>query len=79
MDRMENAINDWNDSIHGSAAVNTDPALTSKWMEMDLYAHIGTAYLIVTLFRPSPRNREPNSENLMKTFAAAVKVADGYV
>lgn len=78
MDKMEQAINAWDDEVHRSASLNTDTTLSSQWMEMDLYAYIATPYIIVTLFRPSPRVREPSSQNLMKAFSAAVKVADGY-
>jgi hypothetical protein len=75
---MEKAINDWDDEVHRLASLNTDSTLTSQWAEMDLYAHIATPYIIVTLFRPSPRIREPSCQNLIKAFVAAVKVADGY-
>lgn len=78
MARMEKDINDWDAEVHHSAASNSDPSMNSQWAEMDLYAHIATPYIIVTLFRPCPRIREPNCENLMKAFVAAVKVADGY-
>ncbi|RDW65963.1 hypothetical protein BP6252_09598 [Coleophoma cylindrospora] len=78
MNRMEQAIYNWNDEVHRSAALNQDPSMNSTWAEMDLYAHIATPYTIVTLFRPCPRTKKPSSQNLMKAFVAAVKVADGY-
>jgi hypothetical protein len=78
MDSMEKAIHEWDDEVHRSAASNMDPSLNSQWAEMDLYANIATPYIIVTLYRPSPRIREPTCQNLMKAFIAAVRVADGY-
>jgi hypothetical protein len=78
VDRMEKSIYDWNDEVHRTAAANQDSSMNSTWAEMDLYADIATPYTIVTLFRPSPRTKDPSSQNLMKAFVAAVKVADGY-
>jgi hypothetical protein len=52
MSQMEKNINDWDDEVHRSAASNTDIKLSSQWAEMDLYAHIATPYIIVTLYRP---------------------------
>lgn len=75
MKRMEAMIDSWRDEVHWSAALNdSDPA----WEEMCLYANIAHDYIIVTLFRPSPRMKEPTCEDLMKAFIAGVAVAEGY-
>ncbi|KAL2001136.1 hypothetical protein VTN02DRAFT_2203 [Thermoascus thermophilus] len=76
--KTEACINTWHDEVHRSAALNTDPSKKSQWEEMCLYADIARNYLIVTLFRPNPRVKEPRCENLMKAFIAGVGVADGY-
>ncbi|KAL2006964.1 hypothetical protein VTN00DRAFT_8402 [Thermoascus crustaceus] len=78
MHKMEVSINTWYDEVHLSAALNTDPTKKSQWEEMCLYADIARDYIIVTLFRPNPRVKEPRCENLMKAFIAGVGVADGY-
>lgn len=78
MHRMEASINTWHDEVRLSAALNTDPTKKSQWEEMCLYADIARDYIIVTLFRPNPRVKEPRCENLMKAFIAGVGVADGY-
>ena len=78
MDAMHKAIYDWDNIVHQCAASNSDPSTSSKWAEMDLYAHIATPYVIVTLYRPCPRNKDPKCEDLMKAFRASMKVADGY-
>jgi hypothetical protein len=78
MEATDAALINWNHEVHQAAAVNEDPDMEVRWKEMQLYADIGYAYLLVTLYRPSPRIREPNKTNLMKAFVAAVQVADGY-
>lgn len=78
MDLIEAKINNWDQEIHLSASLNTDPRKTSQWEEMCLYANIARDYVIVTLFRPTPQTKEPTCENLMKAFHAGIGVADGY-
>ena len=78
MSKMEAAIYEWDAEVHQSAASNTDPSTNSKWAEMELYANIAKDYIIITLFRPCPRIKDPSCQNLMKVFVAAVRVADGY-
>jgi hypothetical protein len=78
MDQMAAAINSWHDEVHWAATLNIDPAKMSQWEEMCLYAKIARDYITVTLFRPSPRVKNPNCEHLMKAFIAGVGVADGY-
>ncbi|OJI99492.1 hypothetical protein ASPVEDRAFT_81104 [Aspergillus versicolor CBS 583.65] len=78
MDEIESRINHWHQEIHWSASLNTDSTMISQWEEMSLYADIARNYIIVTLFRPSPRIPEPTPTNLMKAFLAGVGVAEGY-
>lgn len=78
MDAIETRINNWNQETHWSASLNTDPRKASQWEEMCLYADIARDYVIVTLFRPTPRTKEPTCENLMKAFHAGIGVANGY-
>ncbi|KAF9886552.1 hypothetical protein FE257_011324 [Aspergillus nanangensis] len=78
MDAIEGKINSWNHEVHWSASLNTDPQKISQWEEMCLYADIARDYIIVTLFRPSPRIKEPTCDNLMKAFLAGIGVAGGY-
>lgn len=75
---QERVILDWKSEVLGTKEQNTDPEMQLQWSEMGLYAEIATAYIIVTLFRPCPRIKEPTAENLIKAFAAAVEVANGY-
>lgn len=77
MAHQEHTILEWKAEIHEATKQNTDQALQSQWDEMKLYSTIATDYILVTLFRPCPRLKEPPSENLMKAFSAAVGVADG--
>jgi len=78
MGEIESRINHWHQEIHWSASLNTDSTMVSQWEEMSLYADIARNYIIVTLFRPSPRIPEPTPDNLMKAFLAGVGVAEGY-
>jgi hypothetical protein len=76
MQRMELAINTWKVEFQWFSAMRDgDPVA----QEMHLYADIAHAYIIVTLFRPAPRVKEPSCENLMKAFIAGVNVAKGYL
>ncbi|KAK0388619.1 hypothetical protein NLU13_4862 [Sarocladium strictum] len=77
MDHQEQAITNWNKEIHSSCSLNTDARAQSQWDEMQLYSDIATAYILVTLFRPCPRIKQPSADNLIKAFSAAVEVADG--
>lgn len=77
MDHQEHTILAWKAEIHDRTARNTDAASQSLWDEMQLYADIACDYILVTLFRPCPRLRDPPTTNLLKAFAAAVGVADG--
>ncbi|RFU24692.1 hypothetical protein B7463_g11645, partial [Scytalidium lignicola] len=75
MKRMESAIDNWRDEVHWSLSLkDNDPSSD----EMRLYSSIARDYIIVTLFRPSPRVKEPTCENLMKAFVGGVDVAKGY-
>lgn len=78
MANTDAAITQWYEEVHSSASANTDPTMNSQWNEMVLYADIAYPYILVTLYRPCPRIRDPSPENLMKAFSAGVKVADGY-
>lgn len=75
---QERKILEWKAEVIGAAVQSTDAATASQWSEMRLYAAIATAYIIVTLFRPSPRVKEPPADDLIKGFAAAVEVSTGY-
>ncbi|KEF54363.1 uncharacterized protein A1O9_09529 [Exophiala aquamarina CBS 119918] len=77
MSHQERAILDWKAEIHDGAARNTDPLSQSQWDEMKHYSGIACDYILVTLFRPCPRIKEPTVENFLKAFSAAVGVADG--
>ena len=77
MKHQEEAILRWKAEIHEATARNTDQLAQSQWDEMQLYSDIATDYILVTLFRPCPRIREPTAENLLKAFSSAVGVADG--
>jgi hypothetical protein len=77
MAHQERTILNWKAEIHEATARNTDPSSQSQWNEMKLYSAIATDYILVTLFRPCPRLKEPPAENLIKAFSAAVGVADG--
>jgi hypothetical protein len=78
MDATDAALINWHQEVHQAAAANNDPDMEVRWKEMQLYADIAFPYLLVTMYRPSPRVKEPSSTNLMKAFVAAVQVADGY-
>ena len=77
MAHQERMILEWKAEIHEATAQNEDPSSQTQWNEMKLYSAIATDYIIVTIFRPCPRIKEPTAENLLKAFAAAVGVADG--
>jgi hypothetical protein len=77
MSHQEQAILNWRSEIHEATACNTDPLCQTQWNEMKLYSSIATDYILITLFRPCPRIKEPTAENLIKAFSAAVGVADG--
>ncbi|KAF2269994.1 hypothetical protein CC78DRAFT_507565 [Lojkania enalia] len=76
--KTEAAILNWKWEVHQAAAANKDPHFESRWEEMLLYADIATPYILVSLFRPSPRIPKPTTENLLKVYNAAIQVADGY-
>ncbi|EXJ92802.1 hypothetical protein A1O3_01356 [Capronia epimyces CBS 606.96] len=78
MTRTEAAMRDWTEEVHRAAALNQDASVKSQWDEMELYADIAYNYILVLLFRPSPRIKMPSREDLMKGFTAAVQVATGY-
>lgn len=77
MAHQERVILDWKAEIQEATARNENPASQSQWDEMKLYSAIATDYILVTIFRPCPRIKEPTAENLLKAFSAAVGVADG--
>lgn len=74
---QQRTILDWKAEIHAATAQNTDLSCQSQWDEMALYSSIATDYILVTLFRPCPRIKEPSAENLLQAFSAAAGVADG--
>ncbi|KAH8808815.1 fungal-specific transcription factor domain-containing protein [Xylogone sp. PMI_703] len=75
MKRMETAIDSWRDEVHWFLSLKeNDPSSD----EMRLYSCIARDYIIVTLFRPSLRVKEPTCDNLMKAFVGGVDVAKGY-
>ncbi|KAF2187490.1 GAL4-like transcription factor-like protein [Zopfia rhizophila CBS 207.26] len=78
MQGIEASIIEWHREVFRAGAANTDPAFEARWQEMLLYANIAYPYILVILFRPSPRIKEPSKENLLKAFIASVRVADGY-
>ena len=75
MQRMEAAIITWEDETVYHTSINKGHPATQ---ELRLYAQIARDYIIVTLFRPSHRVKDPTPENLMKTVQASVGVARGY-
>lgn len=76
---VETRIDGWYQSIHRSATANQDPSLTAQWEEMSVFADIAHPLIIVGLFRPCPKVKNPTEYNLMKAFSASVKVAQGYL
>ncbi|GAD92883.1 similar to GAL4-like transcription factor [Paecilomyces variotii No. 5] len=75
MERMEIAIDTWRDEVKWFSSLNGSHPASE---EMCLYADIAHDYIIVTLFRPSTRVKDPTTGNLMKAFIAGVHVARGY-
>ncbi|KAL1859853.1 hypothetical protein Plec18167_006325 [Paecilomyces lecythidis] len=75
MERMETAIDTWRDEVKWFSSLNGSHPVSD---EMRLYADIAHDYIIVTLFRPSTRVKDPTTENFMKAFIAGVHVARGY-
>lgn len=78
MDGIVNRIDGWKQEINWASSLNTDPSKLSQWEEMCLYSNIARDVIIVMLFRPSPRVKDPSSERLMQAFPACIGVADGY-
>ncbi|ORY10478.1 GAL4-like transcription factor-like protein [Clohesyomyces aquaticus] len=78
MQKIETSILEWHREVYRASAANSDPSYTPRWKEMLLYADIAHPYILVTLFRPSPRIPNPAKEHLLKAFVAAFQVADGY-
>ncbi len=77
MAHQEHLILEWKAEIHNGTSSNNNTSSQSQWNEMKLYSDIASDYMLVTLFRPCPRIREPTAENMIKAFLAAVGVADG--
>lgn len=78
MSFQEKSIVEWKADIDAAASQNEDTDMQSQFEEMVLYSTIGMDYLMVTLFRPCPLNKEPSSGQLLKAFAAAPAVARNY-
>lgn len=78
-EETERRIDSWRQEIYSSATSETDPRKNHLWEEMCIYADIGQNVLLVSLFRPSPRIKNPSSDILMKAFAASVGVSNGYL
>ncbi|KAF2112536.1 fungal-specific transcription factor domain-containing protein [Lophiotrema nucula] len=76
--RTEVSIYRWREEVFAAETANEDPAFKSRWQEMHLYADIATPYIIVLLYRPSPRLQNPTAVNLLKVFTSAVEVAENY-
>ena len=75
MERMEKAIKVWREETHWYSSLNQSHPASQ---ELCLYADIACDYVIITLYRPSHRVRDPVPENLMKAFQASVGVPRGY-
>lgn len=75
---QEESIVEWKANIDAAASKNEDTDMQSQFQEMVLYSTIATDYIIVTLFRPCPLNKEPSAGQLLKAFAAAPAVARNY-
>lgn len=75
---QEKSIVEWKANIDAAASQNEDSHMQSQFQEMVLYSTIATDYIIVTLFRPCPLNKEPSAGQLLKAFAAAPAVARNY-
>jgi hypothetical protein len=78
MQKTVTSITDWHTEVHQAAADNKNPSFTSRWTEMQLYSDIATAYILVTLYRPSKRVPHPATDNWVTAFYNAVQVAEGY-
>ena len=73
--RMETAIQAWREETYWySSLKQSHPAA----QELCLYADIAYDYVITTLFRPSPRVKDPEPEHLLKAFKCSVGVPRGY-
>ncbi|KAF2008650.1 hypothetical protein BU24DRAFT_456168 [Aaosphaeria arxii CBS 175.79] len=75
---INHSITEWRQQILCDSAANTDPKLVSRWKELELYAEIATASIMVTLHRPSRRIPQPSSRDLLIAFANALSVGQGY-
>ncbi|QDS69073.1 hypothetical protein FKW77_009976 [Venturia effusa] len=78
MSFQEQSIVEWKANIDVAALQNEDTDMQCQFQEMVLYSTIATDYIIVTLFRPCPLNKEPSAGQLLKAFAAAPAVARNY-
>ncbi|KAF2634025.1 GAL4-like transcription factor-like protein [Massarina eburnea CBS 473.64] len=78
MQRCHNGILEWQNDIRAAAQANEDPAFEERWKEMCLYSEIAVPYILVALYRPTPANPSPTTEQLLAAFVNTVKVADGY-
>lgn len=78
MDNVEKRIHAWRNCVHDSVLANQEQSLIAQWQEMAVFADIADPQVIVTLYRPCPRVRNPTTANLLKAFNASVEVARGY-
>ncbi|TID22907.1 hypothetical protein E2P81_ATG02038 [Venturia nashicola] len=78
MSFQEKSILEWKANIDAAASQNEDSDMQAQFQEMVLYSTIATDYIIVTLYRPCPLNKEPSAGQLLKAFAAAPAVARNY-
>lgn len=79
MGDVEDRIHSWRADVDRSASANREPSLTVQWEEMVVFAEIALPQVLVTLFRPCPRIKNPTMPNLLKAFKATVQVVQGYL
>lgn len=79
MDDAEERIHAWRRSIQDGALQNQDPSLSAQWEEMIVFATIAEPLVVMTLFRPCPRMKNPVTDNVLKAFDAGIEVVKGYI
>jgi len=79
MGDVEDRIHSWRADVDHSASANREPSLKVQWEEMVVFAEIALPQVLVTLFRPCPRIKNPTMPNLLKAFKATVQVVQGYL
>ena len=76
--RMEKDVHAWREEIRQLTTTNTLPCFQSQYDELLLWSEIGYPYLLVLLYGPSDRVKNPTRPSLMKAFRASVRVASGF-